>query len=296
MSIASILHPRCQKILPAVYSDSLSYYEEICHLVAKLNEVINTFNEYEEVINELARLVLDIEGIEIDVAQLKKDVINLQSDVTSIVDNIDALVKEDGRLQTEIDRLNTKINAVVYQYDNIIRYVDNAVASVKIENQAEWKEFTRVVNIMLAQMRAEIEDLRRLVDGLPTEVYNPVRGYKEGFNKNNADVYEDLRYLGFTNAELSEFGVSNNHVASLVHNNRDYALFAKKRFKRNYVFSPVTGVEVSHANALSQVLDAIIGKMSNEEFYAYMDTNSLTNDDLSSLYTINYDRITVELS
>ena len=296
MSIASIPHPRCQKILPAVYSDSLSYYEELCHLVAKINEVIETFNEYEEIINRLANLSADIEGIELDVTSLKSQMLSAQLDIESLINNFDALVKEDGRLQTEINRLTVKINAITKEYDSIIRYVDNAVSRVKIENQAEWTSYKQTINTMLAGMRAQIEELERIVEQLPTSVYNPVRGYKEGFDKNNADIYQDLRYGGFTNAELSEFGVSNNHVASLVHNNRDYALHAKKRFKRHYVFSPVSGLEVSHANALSQVLDQIIGIMPNDVFYAYMAGEGLTNNDLSTLIDSNFERITANLA
>lgn len=296
MSIASIPHPRCQKILPAVYSDSLSYYEELCHLVAKINEVIETFNEYEDIINKLANLSADLEGMEIDIAALKSEMLSAQSDINSLINNFDALVKEDGRLQSEIDVLSTKVDSVTKEYNNIIRYIDNAVARVKIENQAEWMKYKETVNTLLAGMRKQIADIMEIINELPNTVYNPVRGYKEGFNKNNADIYQDLRYGGFTNAELSEFGVSNTHVASLVHNNRDYALHAKKRFKRHYVFSPVSGLEVSHANALSQVLDQIIGIMPNDVFYTYMAGEGLTNDDLSTLIDSNFERITANLA
>lgn len=296
MSIASIPHPRCQKILPAVYSDSLSYYEELCHLVAKINEVIETFNEYEEIIDRLANLSADIEGMEIDIATLKSQMLSAQSDINSLINNFDALVKEDGRLQSEIDALTAKVDSVTKDYENIIRYIDSAVARVKIENQAEWMKYKETVNTLLAEMRKQIADIMEIINELPNTVYNPVRGYREGFNKNNADIYQDLRYGGFTNAELSEFGVSNTHVASLVHNNRDYALHAKKRFKRHYVFSPVSGLEVSHANALSQVLDQIIGIMPNDVFYAYMAGEGLTNDDLSTLINSNFERITANLA
>lgn len=34
----------CMKVLPLVYEDSLSYYETLCKVVAKLNEVINQVN------------------------------------------------------------------------------------------------------------------------------------------------------------------------------------------------------------------------------------------------------------
>ena len=61
------------------------------------------------------------------------------------------------------------------------------------------------------------------------------------------------------------------------------------------MFSPVSGKEVSHSNALSQVLSSAIGKMINTSFYEYMEANSLTNNDLAELLTDNYNRYTVEL-
>lgn len=43
----------CQKVLPAVYDDSLTYYELLCKVIAKLNEVIEKDNEQSDVINIL---------------------------------------------------------------------------------------------------------------------------------------------------------------------------------------------------------------------------------------------------
>ena len=43
----------CQKILPAVYDDSLSYYELLCKVVDKLNEVIHNVNAIPDFIREL---------------------------------------------------------------------------------------------------------------------------------------------------------------------------------------------------------------------------------------------------
>lgn len=37
----------CQKILPAVFDDSLSYYELICKLVEKINEIIKQVNSFD---------------------------------------------------------------------------------------------------------------------------------------------------------------------------------------------------------------------------------------------------------
>lgn len=46
---------RCIKVLPTVYEDALSYYETLCKVSAKLNEVIEQLNQYdpESVVNEI---------------------------------------------------------------------------------------------------------------------------------------------------------------------------------------------------------------------------------------------------
>lgn len=43
----------CQKTLPLVYEDSLSYYETLCKLTSTLNEVINNVNKLPEYISKL---------------------------------------------------------------------------------------------------------------------------------------------------------------------------------------------------------------------------------------------------
>ena len=43
----------CRKVLPLVYDDSLSYYEVLCKVVAKLNEVIDNEDAQNEVIKQL---------------------------------------------------------------------------------------------------------------------------------------------------------------------------------------------------------------------------------------------------
>ena len=38
----------CQKVLPLVYDNSLSYYEAICKLTDKVNELVDIVNNLEE--------------------------------------------------------------------------------------------------------------------------------------------------------------------------------------------------------------------------------------------------------
>ena len=42
----------CQKVLPLVYDNSLSYYEVLCKLTNKINELVDAVNELESKIND----------------------------------------------------------------------------------------------------------------------------------------------------------------------------------------------------------------------------------------------------
>lgn len=50
----------CYKVLPLVYDDSLSYYEILCKVVAKLNEIVESENELDEVIKSIQEAIADL--------------------------------------------------------------------------------------------------------------------------------------------------------------------------------------------------------------------------------------------
>lgn len=52
----------CQQVLPAVYDDSLSYYESICKMVKKLNEVIDAYDVNGQAISELRESINRLEA------------------------------------------------------------------------------------------------------------------------------------------------------------------------------------------------------------------------------------------
>ena len=55
MDVKPLHHFRfwCQKVLPLVYDDSLSYYEVLCKVVNYINNLIGTNNEIIEYVDEL---------------------------------------------------------------------------------------------------------------------------------------------------------------------------------------------------------------------------------------------------
>ena len=51
----------CQKVLPLVYDDSLSYYEVLCKMKEKLNEIIAETNNWESMFDELEKVIQQIQ-------------------------------------------------------------------------------------------------------------------------------------------------------------------------------------------------------------------------------------------
>lgn len=46
MNEVKMCKPYCQKVLPLVYDDSLSYYEVVCKLTSKVNDLIEIMNDH----------------------------------------------------------------------------------------------------------------------------------------------------------------------------------------------------------------------------------------------------------
>ena len=58
----------CQKVLPAVYDDSLSYYELLCKVIDKLNEVIERYDVSGSAINEI---IIELQALQKEFEEFK---------------------------------------------------------------------------------------------------------------------------------------------------------------------------------------------------------------------------------
>lgn len=65
----------CQKVLPLVYEDSLSYYEVICKLVSRTNEIVEEMKNYADFFEEFQttsdEIKRDMENIEGELEKIK---------------------------------------------------------------------------------------------------------------------------------------------------------------------------------------------------------------------------------
>lgn len=98
----------CQKVLPAVYDDSLSYYELLCKVIQKLNEVIELSNSQSEAIKELEDLMEQFLSGNIEPYVLEKIAEWFEENEPEIVAEIAALQEDEANYNTlnDIAHLN----------------------------------------------------------------------------------------------------------------------------------------------------------------------------------------------
>lgn len=93
----------CQKVMPAVLDDSLSFYEVLCKLTAKLNAAIETINGHSELITTMQS---EIDSLQTLTAQHTQQIADLTRKVQTNADNISAINTRTKGLSTKTDSSN----------------------------------------------------------------------------------------------------------------------------------------------------------------------------------------------
>ena len=261
-----------------------NYDSDLREVLAYMREFEKVLESYASTIEELQEAIKDIDGMQRDIEQLK----SATADLNEIRSNISSII-------IALTSLTDRVNDLTIRTDEVYTYVDTQIALVKsrmtalnalLNNRINVLEFETNFKYELLAKRLEdyYNELLELIEQrIPTDVYNRVAGERLDFDDNNWRVYEDLRYGGLTNAELSEANISNEELANLVLNNRDQAINLRKRLKMHYLFSPVTGKKVSHANAISQLFGFLTDGLTNAEFAAL----DMTNEEVATLSLTN---------
>ena len=187
----------CQKILPLVYDDSLSYIETLCKVSSKLNEVIDDYNELIDYYNTLPQLLEQI------TAKL--------SELDNFVDTINREFAElDARLTAKVDEKLAKVDEDLAKSLELIKHeMAELEAKVNVEIERLRSELTQVINSQLAVFRTELElsenntkawtearlneFLAELPDVQNVLVYNMITGKLEPVQDVIASMYDVMR-------------------------------------------------------------------------------------------------------
>lgn len=231
-----VRYPRCQKVLPAVYDDSLSYYESICKLVHKINELIEWTDLFD--VDTITQKVLDTVR-----AELK--------------DTID-------ELYTYIDNGDTTLNEKITQVDNRIdtkyKELDNKYTDITNDLSKELSDLTDTVYNLNTEVYAYISlEIERLKDFISKyacnniKCYNPVNGKNESICNVLNSLYDALRYCGITANEFDDLGLTCNQFEHYDLSASEFDLYAGLKLYKSslfYMFDPISGEYTFYQNVI----------------------------------------------
>lgn len=181
----------CQKVIPLVFDDSLSYYEAICKFMQKLNEVINALNNNAECIDEL------------------------QGKYIILQNNFNALEVKWEEFKTYIENeFNTFKTEITTRQDNFETTMNNKQTEFETTINNKQTEFETKINGDITNLTNNINNFKETMTG----EFNAFKTYVENY-LNNIDVQS---YVNIKIDELAESGYFNTLLVNLGFNPDNY--------------------------------------------------------------------------
>lgn len=192
----------CQKVIPLVFDDSLSYYEAICKFMQKLNEVISALNNNAECIDEL------------------------QGKYIILQNNFNALEVKWEEFKTEIttrqDNFETTINNEFTSFKNYVEnYLNNidvqSYVNIKIDELAESGYFSTLLTNLGFNPDNYLAKNNTTVY-VPTNDYNPATKKYVDEHSSQGTVYSAGNGIKIENNTISS---ENYYLKNLTYTTKD---------------------------------------------------------------------------
>lgn len=229
----------CQKVLPLSYGNSLSYYEDLCKLISKVNDIISELNK------------IDVNEITQEVLSLVRD--ELQSEISKVYQYVDNLEKQ----------TNIKFNGVYETISRNYTELDDKYTEItntlnqKIENLN-----TLVITLnrnVYTYINQEIERVYDFIEAYQCKTvkcYNPVNGMYEPICRIFGGMYDALRYLGITALDFDSMELTCNSFESQSLSASEFDLYSAYYFhkiKELYMFNPFNGKYMFYQDVIMQL-------------------------------------------
>lgn len=218
----------CYKVLPLVYDEALSYYEQLCKITKSLNDSIKSINDLNDAVTDLGS----------NVTQITERVNNMTTEIVTFEDGINAKMVQINRLLEEydtrfseydsrFDNLETKLTTEINNNVKALKdYIDATLAgieaNIKTIIEQEIKYFYDNIDKITQDIKDEFElTIKYLIDSIPDlttiEVVNPVTGRLSKVQIALDDLFMNTRYKALTIDEFNHLHLSVNECNSLMY-------------------------------------------------------------------------------
>ncbi len=276
-----IVKPICGRvwtpILPTVFSESLSYLEQLSQFSKKLNELIKSYNKFAGDYENYVQEQLKPYQSQLDSLQERLDTI-----VQEINDNFDIFKIE---VNTKVDAQNEAIDKLRTDTDEKIEDYKSEIFDKLSETEQEIyahveAELLRLKTDITTQVSLQLSFLRRLIDQhdkqvlsivdaklieflgkIPTGtqlVINPTSGTIDTLQQTLYNMYDYYRTEGLTAQEYDEQQLTAEEYDSKKLTAYEYDFYSKRIIvldERFYMFDPFNGTFKLISSVVNELAD-----------------------------------------
>lgn len=157
MSSVQPLIMYCHKIIPLVYDNSLSYYEVLCKVVAKLNEFINEYGSLGEAFKQIDNKFSEVDAA---IAELN----NMLNDQKLSLEDIKEQIATNNTLISALQQLTNSLSSEIAALKASVTAINNNLVTINNELKPHIDYITIVPKQQQAAAGAELY-LTAVVDG-----------------------------------------------------------------------------------------------------------------------------------
>lgn len=161
----------CQKVLPLVYDNSLSYYEVLCKAVNKLNETIDAQNALSD-----------------DFANLKE---TLETEIETFEGNINTLVNDfTDSITKKVEEIDETVTSEVAKMETFIVTLQSEYTQFKSDINSEITTFESTVNSKISTFETTVN---KEISTFESTVNNQITTFENTVNTNFSTLESNLK-------------------------------------------------------------------------------------------------------
>jgi hypothetical protein len=251
------LPPIAPLTIPGIYSDTLTYEDNLAQIMKKINELVEQVNNLSNDVNnytdeQIKKLRLDIEK---EISALEKTLLAFVSDFE----------KEISRLEKETDKkvhdLYAYIDSEILKTNNKIKELKNYIDTQIFNAEKRQIKYTdNKVGVESIKREAQDEFLNNKIENVVKDfpkVYNAVLGVKSNVQDTFNSFYEYLRELGVLSISYDKMEMTAEQYDKMELEAHAFDVYSGFIFSESLskIFSPFTGKKENMPKVLYELIE-----------------------------------------
>lgn len=284
------LPPIAPLTIPGIYSDTLSYEDNLAQIMKKINELVEQVNNLSNGVNNYTD-----EQIKKLKAELEKEISELEIKLLSFVSDfekeISRVEKEtDGKVQVLHDYIDTEIFKTNEKIKELKTYIDTQIFNAE---KRQIKYTDNKVGVESIQREAQDEFLSNKIENVVKEfpkVYNAVLGVKSNVQDTFNSFYEYLRELGVLSISYDKMEMTAEQYDKMELEAHVFDVYSGFIFSESLskIFSPFTGKKENMPKVLYELIERTRWNADTSKYFDEK-TSTVQNMDASNYTAKEYE-------